>query len=187
MTPNAFGNFAGLGRSAAAVRSEAEDEPRKGEHSAASARNAQGRSDYVKQSHRLNRLLTFNQRRIQAQTKSLSPPHLTFAWSNARCGRRHCPSVRSGGYRSSPRTWRVGRLLQSTPLRRNAADRRRYRRDGYGVQYCNRRVPCENQHRPFLVGHFERVPANVPSLHFAPQSCSLFQMSNSPGSTGLRA
>ena len=33
----------------------------------------------------------------------------------------------------------------------------------------------------------KRKPADVPSLHFAPQSCSLFQMSNSPGSTGLRA
>lgn len=45
----------------------------------------------------------------------------------------------------------------------------------------------EGQYRAPLVRGFERVPANVASIHEVPQSCSLSPASNSPGATGLRA
>ena len=69
---------------------------------------------------------------------------------------------------------------------RDASDRRCDRRNGDRVQDRDCRVAGENEHRALLVGRPERVPADVTSVHWAPQSCSFNQTLNSPGATGWR-
>jgi hypothetical protein len=58
--------------------------------------------------------------------------------------------------------------------------------NGDRVQHGDRGIACEDQRRLLLVGCLERVPADVTPIHYVPQSCSLSQISNSPGATGLR-
>jgi hypothetical protein len=70
---------------------------------------------------------------------------------------------------------------------RNAADCRGDRCNGYRVQHPNGGIARNNQYWSSLVGCLEGIPANIASIHDAPQSCSLTQTSNSPGATGFRA
>jgi hypothetical protein len=57
---------------------------------------------------------------------------------------------------------------------------------GARVQYGDSGIAREDQYRPLLVRCLGCVPADITSIHDAPQSCSLCRTSNSPGTTGLR-
>jgi len=78
-------------------------------------------------------------------------------------------------------------LRRQEDLRRDVPDRGGDRGDGHFAEVLQDGAPGKQEDGAFLVGAAERVPADLASTHQSPQTCSLSQSLNSPGSTGLRA